>query len=893
MIKTLTTLREYLQHTEDALSAGRIEEALEHCEYVLSHFPKSLEAHRLLGEIYLAQNRLVEAQQIFDWVLTNDPENVLAYCNRALTSERMGDLDTALDCYQQAYELSRGNSQIRQEFNKLSERFGQQGFMLSRAGLARLYMRGGLLFQATQEWETVLTATPDRLDARTGLLETLWRDGNYEQAERVATSLLEEVPGCLKALLLLAHICYPHQPARARELLQRAEELDPEMIMARELFADLLAAHPDDPFLALVKKETVQVPPPLASASPRPSSPAPVAPAPEPEPAQEQIFGWTTPDPYPLTASPAGSESASLPAADRLSTRSATSWSPFSPTPSDEEQAASVEAGGGGHPSWLDSLEPLPRWQGAETLSANDAPSPVFEEPPTSTREQPRIEPFAAATFGETGPESAPQVEEEEPALFPYLDEESDPEMGWPEWLKSLGAETIEPAETSSPPRRSSATWGEDEPEPSVSSSAEAGTRADDGGRSFRREDPTARSQQSRPLEPAASAPIFSSEGEPYFPGTQPWGGLVQQVERSEKPSWLAELEGSRNLPEEALPASAAGTFTSGPPATPPTTPPATWGFEVSQQPADTPGLPWLEQLAAAPPSTPPPQPETASSWLEQLAAQGSRPAPQERREVEEHVVTTLEDLEQRLYAQGFVQLQPGELAAIARQSPPQPPEAPTATPAAAAPELEETVRASAGAGQPAQAVTPPAPGQEAEPLWPATPGPSRAQQVPPAAAPSSPGPALPGYRPDAFLEDELETTMKRPVFRLQPSQRPPASPLPSQERPVRRTREPAARSQEGEVSYKEHLIRGYQYQLAGAYDEAMQEYRLVIRNQPDLLGEVISNTRALLKLAPKYAPGYRVLGDAYMRQGEYLQAMEAYNKALAMTRRAKGQGSS
>jgi cytochrome c-type biogenesis protein CcmH/NrfG len=70
-----------------------------------------------------------------------------------------------------------------------------------------------------------------------------------------------------------------------------------------------------------------------------------------------------------------------------------------------------------------------------------------------------------------------------------------------------------------------------------------------------------------------------------------------------------------------------------------------------------------------------------------------------------------------------------------------------------------------------------------------------------------------------------------------------------------------------------------------------MQEYRIVIRNQPELLGEVISNTRALLKLAPKYAPGYRVLGDAYMRQGEYLQAMEAYNKALTMTRRAKGQG--
>jgi tetratricopeptide (TPR) repeat protein len=73
-----------------------------------------------------------------------------------------------------------------------------------------------------------------------------------------------------------------------------------------------------------------------------------------------------------------------------------------------------------------------------------------------------------------------------------------------------------------------------------------------------------------------------------------------------------------------------------------------------------------------------------------------------------------------------------------------------------------------------------------------------------------------------------------------------------------------------------------------GDYDEAMQEYRLIIRNATDLLAEVISNVRALLKLAPNYSAGYRVLGDAYMRQGEYLQAMEAYNKALSMTKRVK-----
>ena len=67
-----------------------------------------------------------------------------------------------------------------------------------------------------------------------------------------------------------------------------------------------------------------------------------------------------------------------------------------------------------------------------------------------------------------------------------------------------------------------------------------------------------------------------------------------------------------------------------------------------------------------------------------------------------------------------------------------------------------------------------------------------------------------------------------------------------------------------------------------------MQEYRFIIGKAPELLGEVVSNMRALLKIAPRYSAGYRVLGDAYMRKGEYLQAMEAYNKALATAKKTK-----
>ncbi|QBD83058.1 tetratricopeptide repeat protein [Ktedonosporobacter rubrisoli] len=294
-----TTLRDYLQETEDALSSNRIDAALANCQHVLTRFPESLEAQRLLGEVYLAQGRLEEAQQTFDWVLTNDPENVIAYCDRALISERLADFDTALDCYQQAYELSRGNSQIRQEFNKLSAKAGQQGFMFSRAGLARLYMRGDLLAQAVQEWEAVLAASPDRLDACTGLLEAYWREGRYDKVEQLAAEILQNVPGCVKALLLLAHAASTKDIQKAQELLQRVEALDPDFVLAQEIFADMLAREPEDAFLKLLRKTPVSLDPSREVVSPAPlektpeavEKPSAVPSQPEPASLQESWSG--------------------------------------------------------------------------------------------------------------------------------------------------------------------------------------------------------------------------------------------------------------------------------------------------------------------------------------------------------------------------------------------------------------------------------------------------------------------------------------------------------------------------------------------------------------------------------------------------------------------------
>ena len=853
-----TTLRDRIQNIEDAISAGQIDGAMADCQELLARYPDALEIQRLLGEVYLAQGRLDEAQQTFDWILVNDPENVIAYCDRALICEHQSDIDTALDCYQQAYELSRGNSQIRQEFNHLSAKAGQQEFMLSRAGLARLYMRGDLLTQAIQEWEAVLSITPDRLDARLGLMETYWREGLYDQVEQMASRILEEIPNCEKALLLLSHVTSAFNMQHARELLQRAELLDPELVMAQELFADLTASQPHDPFLAIMRREPIvlngqangkQVEAMsthqyaaveaedaalvaqsssadrlytwsahdslaelntrgLAQARPLPASEAPSQATwaddatlhqPEQQQAPDDFDAWASQQEIDDDLDPALLEQqpwfqAELAAASQANDKAPADSRPAMQDARDPWEMPTQPREDEAAPAWLDMLTRSERRRPEQATSAPQTPE-LQQEPVYSAR----------PLLPETAPTSRPSWEDDAqaetgettPPLY-FSSDDKDEDMGWPEWLKSLGAETIEPAEAE---------------------------------------------------KPADSAqPTYSA-----------WSDLQQS---------LSSSGGANTSPYDNWP-----------------------GVSESQA---VPAGSSSDAPAAYDPWADPPEEEAASysSWEEQIDATMT--------EEEKAHLATLEAMEKDLFSQGFVPLQPGALSSLAQESgyTPSGPEAeqPIDRPAETLPAPAPNVVA----GQPAPAPVEPAviPVAQVQQEVPTGPLPHPAAPAPePVPAPvlatgqaEQAAPLVPAYRADALLESELELTMRRPAVRLQPMQgktaRPNAAGTAAQGRLV--DHKPAASN--GALSPKEQLVKGYQYQLAGAYDDAMQEYRVVIRNAPELLDEVISNLRALIKLAPRYTAGYRVLGDAYMRQGQYLQAMEAYNKALTMAKKTKSQ---
>ena len=951
---TQTTLRDYLLTTEDAISSGRINDALANCQYILTHFPESLEAQRLLGEVYLAQGQLEEAQQTFDWVLTNDPENVIVYCDRALISEQLHDYDTALDCYQQAYELSRGNSEIRHEFNQLSEKVGQTGFIFSRAGLARLYMRGDLLPQAIQEWEIVLSANPDRLDARTGLLEALWREGLYDQVEQLATQILNDVPGCLKALLLLAHVTFAQNALKAQELMRVVATLDPDFVKAQELFSDFMANSPKDPFLNLLKTSPTTFPATSNGTHAATTPTAQIASSTNgtngthagTTPFNDPLVRWSSLDNIIEPQQEYQTVQESAPFGNWTDAGSADfgGWSAFAqqstqPTPA---PASATHTPTNTNQSSTGNT-PLPDFQHQvqpEEVVQNELQAAIWQMPPAQEIEKTNDMPVAQQNIQEQE-QSWYQVDVfEEPALDSWnsgenltpsssgvswgMDEQEAETPPPPAWLDMLTNERRQPTNPTPQLQSTAPTNKQQTPIETPPAQQEPPIQKNDL--------PIAWSDQQPASTPTSQPSFDDDEGYSFGPewlkslgATAIDSGVPQNIVQQEKeeekeqtppPVLSAQpqppVAGQTPVQEQSLTESGAEQLSTSEDTPPSASVPAelepTATIATPSTPIESPTVPVTPVLLER-------EKVSVENWLDHAAQLLAQP--------EQNILTTLEELENDLRTQGFTPLEPGSLSSLSGKN-----ETDEATLSSALAQLSsfETQPQPQPQRQP-QPVNESIPAQSVQQSTSGTPhhldalssfiSPptpvvnTPAEPVPVDASvnnvvaqssqhvtPSTVPPATSTTRSDLPLDMELETTMKRPSVRLQPMQpryggqsaqsASPGQPGQASSKGRSGERPTIGKAADGNMSHKERLVRGYQYQLAGAYDEAMQEYRVIIRNAPDLLGEVVSNMRALLKIAPKYSAGYRVLGDAYMRQGEYLQAMEAYNKALAMAKKAK-----
>jgi tetratricopeptide (TPR) repeat protein len=463
---TEVTLGEYCEEIESLIDEGSFDAAISHCQHILKAYPKYLQAYRLLGNAVLEKGDLEAASDLYSRVLSMDPEDFVARVGMSIANDKEDSLDQAVWHMERAFELAPDNRAIAGELRRLhKQRDGREPekVALSKGALARLHARGNLYTQATNELRQLLADEPGRVDLQVALAETLWRADRRIEAAETSLAILETLPYCLKANLILGEIWTSGgRETEGAAHLERARMIDPENSVAQSLFGDRSPLHP-----VQVRVERLEYISPPAPEEQEPDwletligeGAGPAAP-------DEAIPGW-------LLAVAAATDVEETPAPEPVAPEpdEFPDWLQEIATAADEEAeefaAASEipdrELAESEMPDWLAELAAEPTAETTEPLSsdevpgwAEEAPIPPVEEPEAAPGELPDW--LAELEVAETEP---PVDEEPEEALDelpdrlaelevaeaePPVDEEPEEALDeLPDWLAELEPTEAEP----------------------------------------------------------------------------------------------------------------------------------------------------------------------------------------------------------------------------------------------------------------------------------------------------------------------------------------------------------------------------------------------------------------------------------------------------------------
>ena len=142
----------------------------------------------MLGKALLEQEEDRAAQDVFQRVLSVDPEDFVARVGLSIVHDRNNELEPAIWHMERAFEIAPSNAVIQGELRRLyARRDGDspERIPLTRGALARMYADGDLNSEAITDLRQLLAEQADRIDLQVQLAEVLWRDEQrVEAAER-------------------------------------------------------------------------------------------------------------------------------------------------------------------------------------------------------------------------------------------------------------------------------------------------------------------------------------------------------------------------------------------------------------------------------------------------------------------------------------------------------------------------------------------------------------------------------------------------------------------------------------------------------------------------------------------------------------------------------------
>ncbi|MBN1246456.1 MAG: hypothetical protein JXC32_02305 [Anaerolineae bacterium] len=233
------SLNAYENEIDQLIEQARYLEALAHIRHILGQYPHYVGAYYLLGKLMLEVDLPGLAIDMFRRALSADPEHLMARIGLGLAHERANDLDASIWNLERALELDPSNAEISDELRRMyGRRDGTEPDYItqSRAGLARLYIRGDRPGRAGLELRKLLDEEPARPDLMTALAEAYWRDGQLVQASEISQEILDKMPYNCKANLLLGSLWVNSGQDEGWTYLNRAQEIDLNNAMAEKLF---------------------------------------------------------------------------------------------------------------------------------------------------------------------------------------------------------------------------------------------------------------------------------------------------------------------------------------------------------------------------------------------------------------------------------------------------------------------------------------------------------------------------------------------------------------------------------------------------------------------------------------------------------------------------------
>lgn len=201
------SLRAYFQKIEGLIDASKNDEAIAHCKHILLTYPKNLETYRLLAKAYLETKRYSDALDILQRILSVVPDDFIAHVGMSIIREDEKNLDAAIWHMERAFDVQPSNIAVQDELKRLSGlRDGTEPakIRLTRGALVRMYLRGNLHTQAIAEARAALKEEPARNDLNVILARAYNLAGLKPESIELARRLIGQLPYCLEAHKILA-----------------------------------------------------------------------------------------------------------------------------------------------------------------------------------------------------------------------------------------------------------------------------------------------------------------------------------------------------------------------------------------------------------------------------------------------------------------------------------------------------------------------------------------------------------------------------------------------------------------------------------------------------------------------------------------------------------------